>query len=253
MDALNALMLTVAALIGGFVAMPLLMVGDRLLATVPAEDAAPVTYRASSLDVKLTSNQLMPLTIAAPWRWGLRVLLVILCPVALWRASHPVMLFGPAQLPSAIAFTVLMACVAALTLIATLDGAAHLIFAEVIAPPVVIVLLVGVSEGQETWVPMVVSGLVAGGIFLLLYLVGRLIYGTEALGFGDVELAGAFGVIVGWPFVLTAIIIGLLLMAVVSVVLLVLRRMTLRTYMPIGTFLTLGALLALILFPLPWR
>ena len=103
-----------------------------------------------------------------------------------------------------------------------------------------LVALVGIVAGHGVWLPMLIGAAVGGLLFLALYALGQLLYGTDALGLGDVELAITFGLMSGWPLMLSGIIAGMLAMAVASGLLLALRRITTRTYMPIGTFLALG-------------
>ena len=42
------------------------------------------------------------------------------------------------------------------------------------------------------------GGLLGAGIFLIITLIGGLIAGKEAMGFGDVKLMGALGLFFGW-------------------------------------------------------
>lgn len=254
MDA-TALILTVVAALGGWLlATPLLAAGDRLLATVPAEDAAPVAYvpGAGSATVAIPSNSHIGLTIGPAWRWSLRIGLALVMPLAVRRALAPANVLLPHHLPIFATIPLLVLCVAALGLIAVLDGAAHLVFAEIVLPLAGILAVVGIGEGQAVWLPMLLGALVCGGFFLILYLVGRFWYGAEALGFGDVQLAAAFGIMLGWPVALSALVLGLILMALTAGILLATKRITTRSYLPIGTFLALGALLGLILIPPVW-
>lgn len=70
----------------------------------------------------------------------------------------------------------------------------------------------------------------------------------EALGGGDVYLAGVLGLMLGWPFILNALVIGVLLGGVVSfffIVALILRRRyvsdALMTFIPYGPYFILSA------------
>jgi prepilin signal peptidase PulO-like enzyme (type II secretory pathway) len=70
----------------------------------------------------------------------------------------------------------------------------------------------------------------------------------EALGGGDVYLAGVLGLMLGWPFILRALVIGVLLGGLVSIVLLlslILRRRyvsdALMTFIPYGPYFIIGA------------
>lgn len=252
MDAISFSITATAALSGWLLATPLLAGGERLLATVPAAEAAPVAYVPAGGQTTLTAPARLGLTIGPPWRWALRIGLALALPLALRHALAPANVLLPRHLPIYATVPLLVICVATLGLIAVLDGAAHLVFAEVVLPLAVIVGMVGIYEGQAVWLPMLMGALVCGGFFLILYLAGRFWYGEEALGFGDVQLAAAFGVLLGWPVALSALVLGLILMVVASVVLLARKRITTRSYLPIGTFLALGALLGLVLIPPMW-
>lgn len=70
----------------------------------------------------------------------------------------------------------------------------------------------------------------------------------EALGGGDVYLAGVLGLMLGWPFILNALVIGVLLGGLVSFVLivaLILRRRyvndALMTFIPYGPYFIISA------------
>jgi leader peptidase (prepilin peptidase)/N-methyltransferase len=65
------------------------------------------------------------------------------------------------------------------------------------------------------------------------------------MGFGDVKLALLLGIALGLPNVFIGIFIGILLGGVFSAFLLIFTKSTLKTRVPFGTFLAIGAGLAL--------
>ncbi|MQA62975.1 MAG: prepilin peptidase [Actinophytocola sp.] len=68
-----------------------------------------------------------------------------------------------------------------------------------------------------------------------------------ALGLGDVKLAGLLGLALGWlgwPVLITGAALSFVLFAVVSLVLLAARRITLRSHIAFGPFMLAGALIA---------
>ena len=76
----------------------------------------------------------------------------------------------------------------------------------------------------------------------------------EALGGGDVYLAGVLGLMLGWPFIVRALMLGVLLGGLISflfiVMLLVRRRYTadaLMTFIPYGPYFIIGAFYVLFL------
>ena len=70
-----------------------------------------------------------------------------------------------------------------------------------------------------------ILGMIAGGgIFLLITLIGGAIAGKEAMGFGDVKLMGALGLVFGLIDVVMIAVISFLLGAIISVILLVTKK-----------------------------
>lgn len=89
-------------------------------------------------------------------------------------------------------------------------------------------------------------GMIAGaGIFLFITLVGGLIAGKEAMGFGDVKLMGALGLFFGWRTIIIISLIAFLLGAIIGVILIICRRKKGEEYIPFGPFIVIATLLAM--------
>ena len=71
-------------------------------------------------------------------------------------------------------------------------------------------------------------------------------FGKGAIGRGDLKLLFGFGLLVGPGRLFLGLVAGAILAAVVILVLVVARRITLRTYVPYGPFLIAGAVWALL-------
>jgi leader peptidase (prepilin peptidase)/N-methyltransferase len=126
----------------------------------------------------------------------------------------------------------------------------------------VIGLIVGILSNGP--VNTLVGGFAGLGMMLVFYLLGMLFAryrarklgvddGEEALGFGDVLLAGVIGLMLGWPQVFYALMIAILVGGLVSfLVILVLSAMrrfqSMNVFTSYGPYLVLGAVL-LIFFP----
>jgi leader peptidase (prepilin peptidase)/N-methyltransferase len=67
-------------------------------------------------------------------------------------------------------------------------------------------------------------------------------FGVDAIGIGDIKLLVSVGMLLGPAPAVTGLIAGALLAGAVALVLLASRRVTLRTYIPFGPFLIIGAL-----------
>ncbi len=80
----------------------------------------------------------------------------------------------------------------------------------------------------------------------LLYL-PSLLFGAGAFGLGDVKLLVTVGLISGAYHAVAGTLVGVIVAGVVIVLLLITRRVTLKSYIPFGPFLILGALWAILL------
>ncbi|PWB70150.1 MAG: hypothetical protein C3F07_17635 [Anaerolineales bacterium] len=124
----------------------------------------------------------------------------------------------------------------------------------------------GQANGWMTGIGLsVLGGLVGFGVMFILYQFGALIAkfrarkmqaddGEEALGGGDVYLLGVLGLMLGWPFIVNALVIGVLLGGLFSLIfligLLLRQRYTgeaLMNFIPYGPYFIIGAFYLLFL------
>ena len=109
-------------------------------------------------------------------------------------------------------------------------------------------------------VPTLVGGVVGFSLMLLLYLFGRVFARLinrrrgfssidEALGFGDVNLSGVIGLMLGWPAILMGLTISILFGGLTSIVYLFILAITGRfrlfTAIPYGPSLVAGGTILL--------
>lgn len=118
--------------------------------------------------------------------------------------------------------------------------------------------------GVGTWLhglwTTLLGGAVGFGVMWLLYALGELLVrfmakrrgmATDevALGFGDVNLSGVLGLLLGWQLIGVGLLIGVLVGGAISLVyllaMIVLRRYHLFLALPYGPFLVLGGILVL--------
>jgi len=166
----------------------------------------------------------------------------------LWRVNNVPLL----SLPLGALFTFYGVVALALLLIFIIDLEHHLILDVVTYPLIVALLALGLLLNHRTLFFMLIGAVIAGGIFGCLYMMAYLIYRTDALGLGDVKLAVLVGLLIGWPMIIQALFYGTLAGAATGIALLIARRADRQTMIPLGTGLSLGAFLALLLAPLLW-
>jgi leader peptidase (prepilin peptidase)/N-methyltransferase len=113
-------------------------------------------------------------------------------------------------------------------------------------------------------VPTLVGGAAGFAIMLLFYMIGMWFAryrakrmgtddGEEALGFGDVMLAGVLGLMLGWPLIWFGLVLGILLGGVISLVIILYlvvsgRYKTMSFFIAYGPYLIIGATI-LLFFP----
>ena len=94
-------------------------------------------------------------------------------------------------------------------------------------------------------VDMLLGMVVGAGLFLIIALIGGLMYGKEAMGFGDVKLMGALGLFLGWRLTIMVTLIAFLLGAIIGVILIIKNRKKGIDYMPFGPFIVVATLVGL--------
>ena len=92
---------------------------------------------------------------------------------------------------------------------------------------------------------MFLGMLAGGGIFLLITLVGGLVYGKEAMGFGDVKLMGALGLFFGLSNIIIITLVSFLIGAVLSIGLLATKMKKTDEYIPFGPFIVIATYISM--------
>jgi len=119
----------------------------------------------------------------------------------------------------------------------------RLILDRVIFPAMGLAVLVSVFYGQP-WCAGIATGLGAGVLFLFLSIAGSTLLRAEVLGFGDVKLAAFMGFLLGWPAIVDAVFIGVLVGAIAAIAVGVWHR-SLKATFAYGPYLAIGALVLL--------
>lgn len=106
-------------------------------------------------------------------------------------------------------------------------------------------VILNVNAGINLFINNIIGMVVGAGIFLLITLIGGLIAGKEAMGFGDVKLMGALGLFFGWFNIIIISVLAFLLAAIVSIGILILRKKKINEYIPFGPFIVVGSLISI--------
>lgn len=109
-------------------------------------------------------------------------------------------------------------------------------------------LLFAFIEGTSSlslFIDKILGLAIGGGIFLIITLIGGLIAGKEAMGFGDVKLMGALGIIFGAYNIVIISILSFLLAAIISIILIVSKKKKSNEYIPFGPFIVIASFLVI--------
>lgn len=84
-------------------------------------------------------------------------------------------------------------------------------------------------------------GMIAGGvIFLLIMLIGKLIYNKPGMGFGDIKLMLAIGLYFGLTNIILISIMSFLIGAIWAIILMIIKKMKKDQYMAFGPFIVIA-------------
>lgn len=92
---------------------------------------------------------------------------------------------------------------------------------------------------------MLLGMLAGGGIFLGITLLGGFVYGKEAMGLGDVKLMGALGLYFGLTNIIIIALVSFLLGAIISVILLAVKKGKMDQYIAFGPFIVLATFIVI--------
>lgn len=101
--------------------------------------------------------------------------------------------------------------------------------------------LAAIFTKEVAWLTPLIGLLVGAGFIGLLVLLGK----GKWMGEGDIFLAAMMGLILFWPKILVGLFLAFLIGSIVSLILIFLKKKTMKDVVPFGPFLVLGTLIAL--------
>jgi len=102
-------------------------------------------------------------------------------------------------------------------------------------------IIFGWYFGSFSLRPLVLGGLVGGGLLALLVLISR----EKWMGAGDIKIGLILGVLVGYPMAVLGVFLSFILGAIVGLVYLGLKTKTMKDSLPFAPFLIISTLLCL--------
>lgn len=133
-----------------------------------------------------------------------------------------------------------------LLLVTVTDLEHKLIPNAAILPAIAIAALATPLRFGNGWPYALLGGLIGFAFFFAMYWFGEKLFGSGALGFGDVKLAAFVGLISSFPQLLIGLVVTLFAGGIIGLLLLITRRVTLRTAIPYGPYIVIGGFYAMV-------
>jgi type 4 prepilin-like proteins leader peptide-processing enzyme len=131
----------------------------------------------------------------------------------------------------------------------TIDFKEHIIPDRLILILFEIGMLFSIIEGFDSlniFVDKILGMVIGFGIFGIITLIGGLLAKKKAMGYGDVKLMAALGLIFGEIGILMIIVIAFLIAAFVSIVLLVVKKKKFTEYIAFGPYIAIASFIAML-------
>lgn len=109
---------------------------------------------------------------------------------------------------------------------------------------IVIAFIYGLSNTAIT-LDLLFGMLIGGGIFLIISAISGLIYGKEAIGFGDIKFMLALGLYFGFINTIVISIMAFILGAIMSIILIICKVKKANEYIPFGPFIVISTLVCM--------
>ncbi|MBT4120785.1 MAG: prepilin peptidase [Candidatus Magasanikbacteria bacterium] len=108
-------------------------------------------------------------------------------------------------------------------------------------PSIIILVLFSPAIGWHSWQSIGLAMLIGGGFFLAQYILSR----GKWIGGGDIRLGFLMGVILGWPNIVLGLFLAYIIGAVISLIMVSVKRQDFKGETPFGTYLVLGTFVAM--------
>jgi leader peptidase (prepilin peptidase) / N-methyltransferase len=122
----------------------------------------------------------------------------------------------------------------------------HQILPNVITLPGIVIGFLFSLLGPPGWTNSLLGIALGGGVLYAIAAAYYLVRREEGLGMGDVKMLAMIGAFLGWKAVLVTLILSSFAGALVGIGIIAFTKGTMRLALPFGTFLSLGALAAML-------
>lgn len=111
---------------------------------------------------------------------------------------------------------------------------------------IIIAFMYGISNVAIT-INMLLGMILGGGIFLIITLGTKIIYGKESMGLGDVKLMGALGLYFGVSSIIAIALMSFLIGAILSIILITTKKKKIDEEIPFGPFIVISCIISMLI------
>lgn len=111
---------------------------------------------------------------------------------------------------------------------------------------IIIAFIYGISNVAIT-INMLLGMIVGGGIFLIITLGTKVIYGKESMGLGDVKLMGALGLYFGLSNIIAIALMSFLIGAILSIILIITKVKKINEDIAFGPFIVISCIISMLI------
>jgi len=130
-------------------------------------------------------------------------------------------------------------------IIITVIDLKHQLILDVLTYPMILIGLL-INYFNKVFINALISGLIGGGIILLIIKIGSHLFKKEAMGGGDFKLALGIGLfLANWKYTLVSLFLASLIGSLVGIVFILLGKKKFGEYIPFGPYLSSGAVITL--------
>jgi len=117
----------------------------------------------------------------------------------------------------------------------------YLILDKITVPAMILAVILNLILGIVWW-KLLLAAIIGGGLFWFQYVISK----GKWVGGGDIRLGILMGLMLAWPQIITALFFAYVTGAIIGVGLILSKRKTMKSAVPMGTFLTIGTVIALL-------
>lgn len=114
---------------------------------------------------------------------------------------------------------------------------------------IILLSLINIIFTPVSFLNSILGALTGGGIFLAIAVAAYFIYKKEGMGFGDVKLMAALGLLFGVEKILVVTLVSFFIGAIIGIIVILFGKKDASSYIAFGPFIVIASLLLMVIDP----